>query len=262
MSEERAAPSFPAPEFVLWNLGQSVQARALDALAIAPRAGGGHDEALPPVPRKAAWPWILFLGGVHGDETEGIWLLEEMRARWSRSFAFNNVGVVVWAQVNPDGVARASRWNARNIDLNRNLPSKDWTPESKNPRYPPGPAPASEPENKALVKLVSELRPLAILSAHSFSNFQINANGLSNNCRAWAEALHRVCPDYPVTEDIGYPTPGSLGTYAGKELGIPTITLEIERGLPRAKVLEKFVPVLDEAVRHWDLALTERPGSP
>jgi protein MpaA len=31
---------------------------------------------------------------------------------------------------------------------------------------------------------------------------------------------------YPVEGDIGYPTPGSLGTYYGKERDIPVITLE------------------------------------
>jgi protein MpaA len=35
---------------------------------------------------------------------------------------------------------------------------------------------------------------------------------------------------YPVTGDIGYPTPGSFGTWAGVEAGIPVITLELPRG--------------------------------
>jgi len=35
--------------------------------------------------------------------------------------------------------------------------------------------------------------------------------------------------DYPVRKDIGYPTPGSLGNYAGNENKIPTITLELPR---------------------------------
>jgi protein MpaA len=33
---------------------------------------------------------------------------------------------------------------------------------------------------------------------------------------------------YPVKSYIGYETAGSLGTYAGKELQIPTITLELK----------------------------------
>jgi len=36
---------------------------------------------------------------------------------------------------------------------------------------------------------------------------------------------------YPVKSYIGYPTPGSLGTYAGKERNIPTITLELPNNI-------------------------------
>ena len=32
---------------------------------------------------------------------------------------------------------------------------------------------------------------------------------------------------YPVQKDIGYPTPGSFGTYCGVERNIPVITLEL-----------------------------------
>ena len=36
---------------------------------------------------------------------------------------------------------------------------------------------------------------------------------------------------YPVQSDIGYPTPGSFGTYCGVERKIPTITLEVSEKL-------------------------------
>lgn len=223
------------PETKTIPLGQSVQGRPLEAVSFCAR--GSQPRA-----------WLLLLGAVHGDEIEGVWLLEEARRRWEQQYAFTNTGVVVLAQVNPDGVAAGRRWNANDIDLNRNLPTKDWSPEIKNPRYPPGTSPCSEPENKALLALLSMLKPTAILSVHSFSKYQVNANGPS---RAWAEKLSAVC-GYPVTEDIGYPTPGCLGTLTGAEQGIPTITLEIERGLPKEKVLELHWPVLEAAIRFWE----------
>ena len=34
--------------------------------------------------------------------------------------------------------------------------------------------------------------------------------------------------NYPVESSIGYPTPGSFGTWAGVERGITTITLELD----------------------------------
>lgn len=234
-----------APQYALWELGSSVQNRRLEALAILPASAA---QSVPPAPAVVAEPWILCMAAVHGDEIEGVWLLQEMRRRWTSSFPFEKVGVILWVQANPDGVALGQRWNASGVDLNRNLPSKDWSPEVKNPRYPPGPAAASEPETKALLKLLEACNPRAILSVHSFSSFQVNANGPS---RQWAERLGQLC-GYPVTEDIGYPTPGSLGSYAGVELNIPTITLEIERGLAQEKVLALHGPVAEEAIRFWE----------
>ena len=36
-----------------------------------------------------------------------------------------------------------------------------------------------------------------------------------------------ISSSYPVTTSIGYSTPGSFGTWAGVERGIPTVTLEL-----------------------------------
>jgi murein peptide amidase A len=40
---------------------------------------------------------------------------------------------------------------------------------------------------------------------------------------------------YPVRASIGYPTPGSLGSYAGADRQIPTITLELPANHPTAR---------------------------
>ncbi len=53
---------------------------------------------------------------------------------------------------------------------------------------------------------------------------------------------------YKITEDIGYPTPGSLGAYAGQERGIPTITYEIERGSKFQDILKLHVPAIKKAL--------------
>ena len=46
--------------------------------------------------------------------------------------------------------------------------------------------------------------------------------------------------NYPVEESIGYPTPGSFGTWAGIERGILTITLELDENV-QVKELEPQV---------------------
>ncbi len=242
--------SLLTPDYIIWNLGRSAEGRVLDVLTIAPQ---GANAPPPKTPQKASWPWVLLLSGVHGDEIEGVWLLEEVRSAWVKQYPFKKVGVILWTQVNPDGVAKATRWNSKHVDLNRNLPTKDWSPQVKNPRYPPGLTAASELETKALIELIHACEPCAVLSVHSFERFQINVNGPATE---WANVLAQVCK-YPVTEDIGYPTPGSLGTYSGKEKGIPTITLEIEKGLSKDEVLKIHFPVIESALQFWD----ERVGA-
>lgn len=228
-----------------WILGESLERRPFECFVFAPSEGS---ESVPTAPSVAAWPWLIILGGVHGDETEGVWLLEETLRNWCKTFPGGHLGAIVWPRVNPDGYERHQRWNAAHIDLNRNLPTKDWTSLIDNPRYQPGPRPASEPETRALVALIEACKPVAILSVHSYSKYQVNSNGPA---RPWAEELGKLCR-YPVTEDIGYPTPGSLGTYAGSERQIPTVTLEIERGISRETVLRLHLPVVERTIQYWD----------
>jgi len=169
---------------------------------------------------------LLLLGGVHGDEPEGFALVERYVREGGWRALEGLASLFVVTRVNPDGCAEGERTNGRGVDLNRNMPTKDWTQEARAPRYFPGPSAGSENETQILMNLVEELKPRAILSAHSW-NPMINYNG---PCRKLAEAMAAVS-GYVISDDIGYPTPGSLGTRAGWERGIPTITLEVERGL-------------------------------
>ena len=178
---------------------------------------------------------LLLLAGVHGDEIEGIRLVEQLMADPLVQQLPTGVDLWVIPCLNPDGQALQQRCNGRGVDLNRNLPSRDWIPEVLNPRYPPGPAAGSEVENQILVQLIETLQPRAIFSIHSaFTDRCININGSAQDKDASpVDEIARAMADhsgYPITTDIGYPTPGSLGTWAGYERGIPTITLEIPRG--------------------------------
>jgi protein MpaA len=67
-------------------------------------------------------------------------------------------------------------------------------------------------------------------------------------CQEEADAIHALT-GYVIEESIGYPTPGCLGTYAGLERGMPTLTYEIERGLPPKDVLRVHVPAVLAALQ-------------
>jgi len=169
---------------------------------------------------------LLLMGGVHGDEPEGFLFVERFarQAAWKELAGLASLWVI--PRLNPDGCAQFERTNGRGVDLNRNMPTKDWTPEARAPRYFPGTAPGSETETKLLMDFIDELKPRAIISAHSWEPM-VNYNG---PCRLLAEAI-AAFNRYRIADDIGYPTPGSLGTWAGWERQIPTITLEIQRDL-------------------------------
>lgn len=191
----------------------------------------------------AAGPPVLILGGVHGDEPEGVEACLGLIQRWSHSFPFR-LGVTVVPALNMDGVLRSTRVNARGVDLNRNMGTNDWSPVVSTPRYNPGPTPNSEPETQALTGWLQENRPVLILSMHSWKPM-LNVNG---NCVREA-AIIAQWTGYKIEETIGYPTPGCLGTYCGLEREMPTLTYEIERGLKTAEILSLHVPAIEEGLK-------------
>ena len=191
---------------------------------------------------EAGGPEVLILGGVHGDETEGVVCAHGLYREFMKDFRFR-LNLTLVPAFNLDGVLAKSRLNGNGVDLNRNLPSNDWNPQAFNERYPPGPHANSEPENQALVTYLAARKPRWVLSLHSWKPM-LNVNG---HCHAEAEAI-RALTGYIIEESIGYPTPGCLGTYAGLERDMPTLTYEIERGQAPRDVLRIHVPAILQAL--------------
>lgn len=188
-------------------------------------------------------PQVLILGGVHGDEPEGVEAAHGLLAKWGTSYPFRLKTVVIPA-FNLDGVIRHQRGNGHGVDLNRNMATNDWTADFTNPRYNPGPAANSEPETRVLVELLAQLRPAFILSLHSWHPV-LNVNG---DCTREASAMAQW-NGYEVKDSIGYPTPGCLGTYCGLEREMPVLTYEIERGLKSEFILKTHLQAIEEGLK-------------
>ncbi|NCN42311.1 murein peptide amidase A [bacterium] len=186
---------------------------------------------------------ILILGGVHGDEPEGVWASMGLMGAWQEAFPFK-LRVTVIPQFNVDGVLRGERANLNGVDLNRNMPTNDWSSLVAQPRYNPGPEAGSESETKALVEWLEVEKPSFVLSLHSWKPM-LNTNG---NCLREAQAIADRT-QYEIKDSIGYPTPGCLGTYCGLERDMPTLTYEIEKGLDISSVLKIHVPAVHEALK-------------
>lgn len=188
-------------------------------------------------------PEVLILGGVHGDEYEGIVAADGLLEALLKHNPYR-LNLTIVPRMNPDGAMFRTRGNGGGVDLNRNLPTKDWSPEIANPRYHPGPSAGSEPENQALMRFLDERRPKLVLSLHSWHPV-LNVNG---DCLAEAEVLAKHT-GYKIDPEIGYPTPGCLGTYAGIERQCPTLTYEIQRGQSAPEVLRIHVPAILDALK-------------
>lgn len=164
---------------------------------------------------------LYLLGGVHGDEVEGVYVLKELFQWLKMEHTLKDLPMVVIPILNVDGYKNQTRVNAHHVDLNRNLPTKDWVGTQREPRYNPGPKPLSEPENQYLVKLFDKYKPGLIMSFHTWKPI-LNYNG---DCRDVAEYL-ALFNKYETASDIGYPTPGSLGTFAVEKYNSPVLTFE------------------------------------
>jgi len=169
---------------------------------------------------------VLVMAGMHGDESITTVILSEA-LRFIRPEDLVNPVIL---GVNPDGLSRGTRGNARGVDLNRNYPAANWSPEavcyrtqSSEPQdieLSPGTSPASEPETQALIRLIDTLKPSAVVSLHSALGCidDPEAGKLSQ----WIAAETGL----PQVPDVGYATPGSFGSWA-KERDLPIITWEV-----------------------------------
>jgi murein peptide amidase A len=164
--------------------------------------------------------FLYLMAGVHGDEVEGVYLLEQLYT-WLKETSEVHIPIILIPILNPDGHRARMRTNSHGVDLNRNLPSSDWTKEFNEKKYNPGPKALSEPENQYLLKLFKKYPPFFVMSFHSWKP-AINYNG---NCQHVADFLASY-NNYPVLSDIGYPTPGSLGNYLPEVSNTPVITFE------------------------------------
>lgn len=166
---------------------------------------------------------ILFIGGVHGDEPEGVRLADDTLG-WLkvRQPVVNSPDWVLIPCLNPDGFKSRQRVNGNGVDLNRNFPSQSWSENYEKERYYPGTQPASESETASLVELIELLHPEIIVHCHSWKPC-IVYSGLTHPDFVKDLSEHS---GYASKDDIGYETPGSLGDYGWQTRNISVVCIE------------------------------------
>ena len=176
---------------------------------------------------------ILLIGGIHGDEYSSVSIV----FKWIKVLSKHHSGLFHWhvaPLINPDGLLRpqSSRVNSHGVDLNRNFPTRDWKDDStdywvrrtgRDPRRFPGSAPLSEPESNWVFQEIEQFQPDVIVSVHA----PFGLLDFDGPPTIPPERLGNIYLSLLGTY------PGSLGRYAGENLKIPILTIE----LPYAGIL-------------------------
>lgn len=196
-----------------WDtIGSSVRGKPLLAATV----GAG--------PRK-----VYVIGGIHGDEPEGLSVARVLPDLLRRASLSDTQGATVriLMDMNPDGSLAGTRGNTRGVDLNRNWPAANYRASRKH-----GPRAMSELETVAVHGDLTKFDPDLIVVFHSsqtgpFVNFDGDAASLAYR---FAAAAREHDPRWRVVREMGYETPGSLGSYAGDDRRTPILTVEFQRG--------------------------------
>lgn len=207
----------------------------------------------------------LILSMVHPDEITPMYLgFKLVHYLRERELELKDAHVIIAPFVNPDGFFRKPpiRMNARGVDLNRNFDTPLWREKAllewntrlkKNPRRFPGNEASSETETQFQVELIERFKPTKILSVHAPLNVTDydgpNSLTLDRFPKEYIHACYQL-RNRLKAKSTGF-FPGSLGNYAGVEMGIPTITLELPSANPRLadRFWKKFQPGLHSMIQ-------------
>lgn len=168
---------------------------------------------------------VLVIGEIHGDEQAGREVVERLRRRHA-----GIDGVDPWTvlSVNPDGHAADTRGNARGVDLNRNF-SREWSgAEPPASGYYGGPRPFSEPESRALRRLLLRVRPDLTIHYHQpWGAVLAPCEGRAGPERAYARRTR-----LPLERCRGEGLSGTATKWSEHRLGEPAFVVELPGGSP------------------------------
>lgn len=205
--------------YTIETIGYSVQGRPINAYYF-----GNGDQT------------TLFTGAIHGNEVSSKYIMDS----WIAELEANpdsipaSKQIVVVPTVSPDGVASSKRFNANNVNLNRNFPTRNWvsdTPVSggRIEAGAGGSKALSEPESARLADFTRRLSPRMVVTYHSLGSL-VNGNdvGIANALGPLYARIARYSyiPNAGTAETFGFEMTGTYEDWLA-EIGTPAILIEL-----------------------------------
>lgn len=190
-----AAPPIP-PDWTVESIGVSVLGRPITSWSR--RVEGATRR-------------VVVFGAIHGNEPAS-----PPTVRSLVDIAYPpDVEVWLVPELNPDGVAAGTRWNANGVDLNRNF-SWGWRADDG------GPEPLSEPETRAAVGLVDRVAPDLVVWVHQPYGYVSSVGGSDDVFEQWWS----VGSGLPVRDDVTQHGGGE--SWSHFHAGLDSMLIEIE----------------------------------
>lgn len=187
---------------------------------------------------------VFIFGGIHGEERAAA-AVATMLVNYLKKHPefYSQKRIVIIDRANPDGLAVGRRVNENGVDLNRNFPASNF--DKKTARF--GKTPLSQPEAKALYKVMNKLKPSVTVSIHTCRRGR-HGNNWDGTGKKYADAMSKF-NRYKSFTDWHSPTPGSFGSWAGVDKKQAIVTLEIPNDMSDSAAWRENVGALLELIR-------------
>jgi protein MpaA len=184
-----------------------------------------------------------FIATIHGNEAAGTPLAAKF-VEWLKANPKELEGrrVVITPVANPDGFADNVRHNKNGVDLNRNFPAGNFDAAVK----VHGDTPLSEPESRALMRVMMTYFPDRIVTIHQPLDC-MDYDG--EESKKMAKVMAEKCR-LPFKQ-VGS-RPGSLGSFVGLTMGKPIVTVELpgDAGMDGDKLWKEYGEAMIAGLRY------------
>jgi protein MpaA len=175
-------------------------------------------------------PTVVLIATMHGNEGAPRQILRSLRG----GRGVHGADLWLVPVYNPDGLAAHGRRNAHGVDLNRNYPYH-WA--DLDGSYESGPHPGSEPETRAMMRFLGDVRPDYVLSFHQ----PLHGVDTDNKRPAFSRRVARTLHLPPTRLDCGGVCHGTMTGWFNHQFKGFALTVEYGARPPRS-LMSKTAP--------------------